>query len=161
MEKWIPAKGFSKYEVSNLGNIRNVKTGRVMRTNVNEHGYIQTCIRDDEKRQHTIRVHRLIADSFYDGDHSGLDVNHIDGNKLNNRIGNLEYCTRQENIRHAFDTGLKEPSRQIKVRVVETGKVYKSIRECARDINVDQTTICQYLLGRIKTCKGYHFEKVV
>lgn len=161
MEKWIPAKGYSKYEVSNLGNIKNSKTGRVIKTSVNSRGYIQTCIRDDKKRQHTIQVHRLIADSFYDGDHSELDVNHIDGNKLNNRIGNLEFCTRQENIQHAFELGLRKPPRQTRIRVLETGKVYESIRECARDINGDPAAVRRCLLGIEGSCRGYHFEKVI
>ena len=52
-------------------------------------------------------IHRLVADSFFDGDHKRLDVNHIDGNKANNNLTNLEWCTRQENIKHAFINGLK------------------------------------------------------
>ena len=161
MEKWIPAKQFSKYEVSNNGSVKNSKTGRILRTFPNARGYMQVCLRDDDRRQHTVSVHRLIADSFYDGNHSDLDVNHIDGDKQNNRIGNLEFCTRKENINHAFKTGLKEPSRQTKIKVVETGAVYKSIRECARSICGNQSQILRCLSGKEKSCKGYHFEKVI
>lgn len=159
MERWMPSKELDGYELSSAGRIRNSKTGRIIKTNVNEHGYEQVCLRKD-KRQVTRRVHRLIADAFYEGDHHGLDVNHIDGNKLNNNIDNLEFCTRGSNIRHAFDTGLKRPSRQIRVRVVETGDVYESIRACGRAIGCDQSMICQCLSGKMRSCNGYHFERI-
>ena len=55
-------------------------------------------------------VHRVVADTFFDGDHSKMDVNHIDGNKLNNHISNLEWCSRKDNIDHAFINGLKYPT---------------------------------------------------
>ena len=159
MERWRPVKDFSTYEVSDEGRVRNVKTGRVMKTSNSNYGYEQVCLRKN-KQQHTKKVHRLVADAFYEGDHEGLDVNHIDGDKLNNNLSNLEFCTRKENINHAFRTGLKQPSRMKKVRVIETGIVYESIRECARQIGVDQSMICQCLTGRQKTTHGYSFERV-
>ena len=159
METWMPSKTFNAYECSSEGRIRNLKTGRIMKTSVDRRGYEQVCLRKD-KMQHVVRVHRVIADAFHDGNHEGLDVNHIDGDKLNNRANNLEFCTRKENIRHAFDTGLKEPSRQIRIRVVETGKVYDSIRACSRDVNCAQNYIGQCLAGKYESAKGYHFEYV-
>ena len=51
-----------------------------------------------------------MADAFFDGNHGKMDVNHIDGNRLNNDLTNLEWCSRKENIRHAFINGLKYPS---------------------------------------------------
>ena len=159
MEKWKLIKDCPNYEASDEGRIKNSKTGRILRTTQNSRGYEQVSLRVNKKYV-TKRVHRLVADSFYEGDHSELDVNHIDGNKLNNRLSNLEFCTRSENIRHAFDTGLKRPSRMIKVRVIETGEVYESIRESARAIGADQSMICQCLVGKMRSCNGYHFEKV-
>ena len=106
-EFWLDVKEDPRYEVSNLGNVRNKKTGRYLTPNANrEDGYYRVTINGKHKY-----VHRLVADAFFDGDkHQKLDVNHIDGNKRNNTLPNLEYCTRKENIRHAFDTGLKYPS---------------------------------------------------
>jgi hypothetical protein len=157
METWIQSKEFNSYEASSEGRIRNSKTGRIMKTSINKRGYEQVCLRKD-KQQHVVRVHRIIADAFYDGGHADLDVNHKDGNKLNNRSDNLEFCTRQANIRHAFDNGLKTPSRQKKVRVVETGNVYDSIRACGRDIGCNQSDICKCLNGKSPHVKGFHFE---
>lgn len=111
IEHWITAKNHEKYEVSNLGQVRNKKTGLILKPVLSrENGYYRVNI--DGKHQ---AVHRLVADSFFDGEHDGMDVNHIDGDKSNNMIANLEWCTRQRNIRHAFDNGLKFAST---VRVV-------------------------------------------
>ena len=157
--KWRTVKEIPMYEVSEDGDIRNSRTGRILKIHTNNNGYMQVCLRKD-KHQVTRSLHRLVADAFFDGENYMLDVNHKDGNKQNNHVGNLEFCTRKENIRHAFDTGLKAPSRQKKVRVIETGMVYESIRECARQIGVNQSIICQCLNGRQKSANGYHFERV-
>ena len=159
MKRWVQAKGFPQYDVSSDGEIRNHKTGRILKTRLNGHGYFALTLRK-EKEQIPVRVHRLVADSFYDGDHSGLDVNHIDGDKSNNHVSNLEFCTRKENIRHAFDTGLRKPRSQIKFRVVETGKVYNSLRECERETGFAETAISKCLRGIQDNYKGYHFEKI-
>lgn len=105
-EHWIEVKGYSDYEVSNFGRVRNKKTGKILSQSLNRKGgYNRVSLNGEHKY-----VHRVVADSFYEGDHSKMDVNHIDGNKNNNDLRNLEWCTRKENIRHAFDTGLKFPS---------------------------------------------------
>lgn len=159
MEYWIPMKEIPDYEVSNEGRVRNAKTKRILKTNHNQKGYEQICLRKN-KEPVTRSVHRVVADSFFAGDHDGYDVNHIDGNKTNNHISNLEFCTRKENVIHAFKTGLKRPSRQVKIRVIETGIVYESIHECGRSIGCNPTIIGQCLSGRQKSCNGYHFEKL-
>ena len=159
MVRWIPVKGFSKYEVSNEGNIRNKKTGRILKQQIGTHGYNVLTLRKN-KVPVTARVHRIVADSFYDGDHDELDVNHIDGNKLNNHISNLEFCTRKENIRHAFDTGLKHGSRRTKIRIVETGDEFNSITECQSITGFDKSAICKCLSGKQDNYKGYHFERI-
>ena len=159
MEVWVDAKGYPGYEVSSEGRIRNKKTGRILHQYEGTAGYLQLSLRVDNA-QTNVRSHRLIADSFFDGDHEGKDVNHIDGNKKNNFIGNLEFCTRQENIRHAFDVGLKEGSRKVQIRVIETGEVYESIRDCNRVTGFDHSAISKCLSGKQDNYKGYHFEKI-
>ena len=111
MEIWVDVRNHDNYEVSSDGRVRNKKTGRILTPVLNKkEGYGR--VRLDGDRQY---VHRLVADSFFDGEHSRMDVNHIDGDKNNNSVSNLEWCTRRENIQHAFDNGLKFPSR---VRIV-------------------------------------------
>lgn len=158
MEEWRKSKQFPKYEASSEGRIRNSKTGRILKTQINDHGYERLTLRRD-KKQHSASVHRIIADAFYDIDGSDLEVNHIDGNKLNNRIDNLEYCTRSANTLHALKMKLRTPPNQIGIKVVETGEVYNSVRECARSIDCDPATIRSRLRGYNKPYKGYHFER--
>ena len=159
MEQWKPIEGHDKYEVSDEGRVRNSKTGRVLKTRINERGYTVVQLHRNNVPL-TERVHRLVAKAFHPCDDERLDVNHIDGNKLNNSASNLEFCSRQYNVQHAFRTGLKQPSREKRVRVIETGEEFRSIRECGRALGLDQTSITQCVLGKAHTCGGYHFEEV-
>ena len=113
-EHYIVLREDDRYEISNLGNVRNRRTGRVLRPRPNyKNGYGRVKIGDRD-----YYVHRLVAGNFFDIDEETmgqLDVNHIDGDHTNNFIGNLEWCTRKENIRHAIDKGLNTHRR---VRIV-------------------------------------------
>ena len=91
-----------KYEASRDGHIRNKKTKRVLKEFVGKDGYLRTQF-DDKTRT----VHRVIASAFIPRDPKREFVNHIDGNKQNNHINNLEWCTRSENLKHAYEHGLK------------------------------------------------------
>ena len=88
-----------------------------------------------------------------------MDVGYKNGDRLQNNISNLEWRTRQETIRDAFDRGTKVPSRQIAIRVIETGVTYSSIRACAKDLGCCQSDISRCLQGKSKQVNGYHFER--
>ena len=108
-------------------------------------------------------VHRMVAETWLDNPNHYKDVNHINGDKTDNRVENLEWVTHSKNIRHAYRTGLKKPAggrKATPVRIVETGEVYKSQRDCAIRIGVSQPAIAQCLAGRSQTCRGYHLEYV-
>ena len=100
-------------------------------------------------------VHRLVAETFIPNPTNKPCVNHIDGDKTNNRVYNLEWCTKSENMRHAFDHDLCDVER---VRVAETGKLYRSCAECARDIGGTSSGIHDCKTGRQKQHRCYHFE---
>lgn len=97
-----------RYEVSNLGRIRAAsfarikgsKPGRVISQSKDDKGYLQVMLWK-AYRQHTIKVHRLVAEAFLGPRPPGAQVNHIDGEKTNNRIDNLEWVSNQENNWHA------------------------------------------------------------
>jgi len=97
-EEWKVVEG-SKYSISSLGNIMNNITGMLLNQNINPSGYAQVSLYLKGKSS-TRRIHRLVAETFL-GLVDGLEVNHKDGNKLNNTLINLEWCTRQENMLHA------------------------------------------------------------
>jgi hypothetical protein len=101
MEIWKPVKSAPNYEISNKGSVRNTKTGKILKIAINNNGYHLVCLSHKNKKQ-TSYIHRLVAEAFVP---TNLDmrtsvVNHIDGNKTNNSIKNLEWTTYAENAYH-------------------------------------------------------------
>lgn len=158
METWKPLKNFPSYNGSTEGRIMNIRTQRILKTFINNNGYEIICLRKNNK-QYTVKVGRVIAETFL-GEHPGMDVGYKNGNRSQNNISNLEWRTRQETIRAAFESGNKVPSRQIAVKVVENNNTYNSIRACARDLDCYSTDICKFLSGKVKQVKGYHFKRL-
>jgi hypothetical protein len=109
-EQWIPAKwkGMSvskRYEVSSMGRIRSLTQRPVeLRAAVGTNGYMQVCLTDEDGFRATVKVHRAVAEAFIGELPVGMTVNHIDGNKKNNVLANLEVVTNLENVRHASRT---------------------------------------------------------
>lgn len=103
-EHYLPIPGFENYEVSNLGNVRNRITGRILTQTLNKEGGYYRVKLNDGKHHY---VHRLIAMTFFDEDITGKDVNHIDGDHWNNHLSNLEIVSRKKNIQHNYKIGIK------------------------------------------------------
>lgn len=104
----------------------------------------------------TIGVHRVIMITFCG--YSNLTVNHIDGNKDNNSLENLEYVTIKENNIHRSKI-LKKGNRK-RVMCINTGKIYETIKEASEDLNIDSShigAVCKNKYG-FKTVKGYKFK---
>ena len=162
VEKWSGIKGCSKYSVSDQGRVMHNKSKRVLKPRPDSSGYLRVSLSYDDGHIYDKSVHRLVVDAFYDGDHTGLDVNHLDGRKYNNVVTNLEVCSRSDNLKHAYRTGLRESphNRCVPIRIVETGEVFDSVRDCARHLGCSHGNISVCLAHRNKTCYGYHFEYI-
>ena len=156
MEIWKPLKNFPSYNGSSEGRIMNIRTRRIMKTIINEKGYERVCLRKNNER-YNVSVHKVIAETFL-GEHPGMDVKHKDLNRSNNCVGNLEWRSRKDIAREAFDSGRRHAPRSTAVRVIETGKEYETVTECAKDIDCDRSEIFKYLAGQRSHVKGYHFE---
>jgi hypothetical protein len=97
-EEWQTINEYKNYDVSNFGNIRNNKTGKILKLNIKS-GYYNINLKND-KISKSFKVHRLVALAFIENPKNKLEVNHKDKNKLNNQVNNLEWMTRQENNIH-------------------------------------------------------------
>lgn len=159
MTEWKEVKGYSDYEVSSEGDIRNKETKQLITPHKNKNGYYSLKLYREHK-PYTRMVHRLVAATFMG--ESDLEVNHIDGNKANNRVSNLEYVSRSDNIKHAYAMGLipvHAPKVQGKrVRCLTNGKTYESIHEASKALAIDRHEIRLVCNGKRKSAKGFCFE---
>lgn len=105
-EVWKPVNGTQVYFVSNLGRVKSVKNGKERIVKLYSGGNYLSCNMYFDGKQKTILTHLAVAEAFLGDKPDGYVVNHIDGDKFNNRVENLEYVTYSENSVHAFDSGL-------------------------------------------------------
>ena len=119
-ELWKDIEGYEGlYQVSNLGRVKSLDKidsigrkikGRNMKLRLNKCGYVDVKLSTDSIEKDKL-VHRLVAEAFIPNTDGKHVINHIDGNKQNNCVNNLEWCTQKENIQHAFEIGLREKKR--------------------------------------------------
>jgi len=145
-EIWKDISGYEGfYAVSNLGRVKRLKRwngGRgykvyedyesIMRQTDNGHGYLIVGLRHDKKRKNHY-VHRLVAQAFLDNPHGYKVVNHIDYDKHNNQIDNLEWCTQRKNIQHSA-INMRKPIKPINTNTGERYITYRANRDKYRVI---------------------------
>lgn len=160
-EKWVKTKRNQHYEVNEDGYVRNSRNNHILTNSPNNKGYMTVSLGKHLPGQ---LVHILVAEAFIPGYESGLDVDHKNGKKWDNRVENLQWMTRSDNIKRAFEMGLahghKGPNAGTppkKVKIVETGEVFPSISECARFIKGSAGAICQCVNNKRNTYRGLHF----
>ena len=146
--------------ISDEGDILSYKSGKwkELKKCDNGKGYLRVGV----GHSNPLYIHRLVAESYLYNDDplNKKEINHIDGNKKNNNINNLEWCTRSDNEKHAHKIGLKE-SKKCPIVIIETGEIFNSQRECAKAINGDQRNISMCINGKRNRHKGYHFKSLL
>lgn len=153
------------YCVDELGNIYSVKRGKARRLRpfLNSRGYptVSLCVNGKESYK---TVHRLVATAFIPNRDNLPQVNHINGDKTDNRIENLEWVTAGDNQRHAYATGLKVPVYQSpktmgRAVIRSDGAIFDSIRQAARATGCDHKHVSEICRGKgpNKTANGYSF----
>lgn len=160
IECWKVVADFPDYMVSQLGRVKNARTGRILKPYLADENYYELNLWHERKAKH-VRVHRLVALSFCEGYASGLEPDHIDGDKTNNVATNLEWVTHAENGRRAYALGFNRPTLRRNVRpieIVETGEVFESAAACARAIGGRQSTIQKLVNGICKTHLGFTYR---
>ena len=160
-ERWLLIDNWDNYAVSNMGKIKNVRTGKEIKQVENKNGYLMVSICQNGKKA-TFRVHRLVALMFIPNPENKEEVNHINGDKKNNCVSNLEWNTHKENDNHARKTGLKHDNKPIKITDLETGEtnVFFSISEGARFFNLNNGVLSRALKHRNGKYKNLFLEYV-
>ena len=155
MEQWKIVQGFENYLVSTLGNVKTIngRFKKVVYDNKNSYGYVELWKNNKGKK---FRIHRLVAETFIPNYDNKEQVNHIDGNKTNNCVDNLEWVTPKENVTHAINNNLiilKYGSNNVSAKlkeedvkfIRENAKVNISVKELAKRYNVSTTNIYNIL----------------
>ena len=173
IEEYRPIKDYPNYEVSSLGNIRNIVTGKQMSPSVRE-GYVKCALTNEDARK-THFVHRLVAIAFIPNLENKSDVNHKDKNKINNCVENLEWMTRKENsIHRSLNTIIKCPARNKPInrcdKITETIlETYNSIEDAAlwtfnagltKTVHNGRNAIGNVVTGRASISYGYKWMLV-
>lgn len=113
--EFVDIKGYEGiYQVNKMGQIYSLVTKKILKPCVDTYGYLYFMASVNKVRKN-IRIHRAVAMQYIDNPYNKYEVNHIDGNKKNNNIDNLEWCTTKENRNHANLTGLWGESAKKKI----------------------------------------------
>lgn len=133
MENWKDISGYDCYQASDLGRIRR-KEGTILKQSTKRNGY-KTVDLSQHGKIKTLLVHRLVACLFCENKDNKPQANHKNGNKADNRAVNLEWVTPQENLIHAYKTGLAKSHNAKKVRCKQLNLIFKSSYDAAEYIN--------------------------
>jgi len=140
-------KGFKDYEISKSGVIRKKSNKYIKSQYVSDRGYYMVTLTKN-KKQYPVRVHRILAKSFIDRVDGKDIVNHKDGDKLNNTLENLEWCTQAENIKHAVDMGLTNNSGENNGMAKLNQKKANKIKQLLKSGNTQQSIANDYGVSR-------------
>ncbi len=157
--------GFEDYYIDKEGRIFNKELRELKGKWVDNTGYYQIVLRKNKKRKY-VRIHRLVALTFIPNPNNLPQINHKDGNKLNNNVDNLEWCTNSENTQHGYDSNLYHSKRRkIGVKAIHKKTkevfIFSSIRECSEKLSLNRKTISAILFDNKTNNYDYIFEAIL
>lgn len=161
-EKWKIIKGYPTHEISNMGRARNLLTKYLLTLTKRPDGYISVSI----GKKHII-LHRFVAKTFINNPDpkNKIFVNHINGNKENNTVSNLEWVTHSENMLHAHKIGLM-PKNKIGTQINQLDsdgkhiKTWKSIKSVTENFNITSESLNKAIINN-STFVGFKWEKLM
>ena len=159
-EVWRIIPTLQNYEASSLGNIRRIGCKQRKLQKNKRNGYVYVMVRHNGANKN-LRVHRLVALAFLPNPSELTCVNHKDGNKTNNCLNNLEWCSSSENEIHKVHTlGKKQnpPHKTKSVVCVETGVIYPSIKAAGAMCSINHRHIGEVANGKRKSAGGFKWR---
>lgn len=174
IEKWKDIDDFRGYQVSSVGNVRSYKdchgnvthkNPRMLSPRRNPNGYRIVTLYDDHRQGRQVSVHRLVAKAFIPNDDDALVVDHLDGNKENNAVTNLEWVTSRENSLRAYNAGLYEAAfaetrRPVIVTDIRNGEImyFDGVNEAARKLGYSAAAVSKAANAITDTIGHYAVE---
>ena len=158
-EIWKDCKGYEGlYQVSNLGRVWNIKLQRYLKGSYDKDGYIKVYLTAKNGKCKTERVHRLVALAFLSNPKGLPQVNHIDENKENNCVDNLEWTSIKDNANHGTRNKRISKANSVPVYCFELDKTFYGAREAERELGINHSSISKACRGKQKTAGGYLWE---
>lgn len=157
-EIWKDIEGYEGvYQVSNFGRVKRVETNRILKGRKDSKGYLMANLSKNSIVSNKT-IHRLVAQAFIPNPENKQDINHIDEDKTNNNVNNLEWSTRKENCNHGTrNERISIPIIATNLKTGESREFYGT-NECARRLGLYQQNITSVLKGRRKHTGGYTFK---
>lgn len=182
-ERWLPIVGYEGfYMVSSLGRVRLLERSLVRKNGSffsvhskiknsykDRHGYLTVLLQKNQKAKHKL-VHRLVAEAFIPNPDNKPEVNHKNGIRTDNRVQNLEWVSRNENIQHSYDFlghkrihlfGKDNPRCKIILKIKD-GVIIQEFfgaKAAAKSVNACVSSIQRACTGKSKTCKGFVWKQ--
>lgn len=164
-EIWKKAVGYDTFEVSNFGRVKNTRLEIIKAQRKTPNGYLIVTLKENGVK-HTEYVHRLVAKAFINNPEHLSSVNHIDENKENNHVDNLEWCSTLYN--NCFAGRAKRVGEHHKqhhpkckrIKNLDTGEVYVSVREAGRRTGICSMSISACLSGKQKHAGGFRWAVI-
>lgn len=166
-DEFVIIKDFPQYAINTKGQVKNLQTGYIRKNSPSKRGYPVVSLRKDGKT-YLRPIHRLLALAFIPNPQNYEQINHIDGDKNNYSLSNLEWCDAKYNNLHARLTGLHKSDGDKPVIMLKNGNViaeYVSASEAGRANGINRTNICSVCNHaktqrghRIKTAGGYEWR---
>ncbi len=192
-EIWKDIENYPNYQISNLGRIKSkkritkvgiknvkriIRNEKILKPSKLTKGYLGIRLYDNNSNAKTFKIHRLVAQAFISNPNNLSQVNHIDGDKTNNTVENLEWCTCSENMKHSYNIGLRDKEK-LKEHMSRVGKslknkkghhirkvaqydqnnklikIWESQTKASNSIGISNTSIQNVCAGRKKTAGGY------
>lgn len=161
-EMFKDIQGYPNYQISNLGRVWSKKRQIYLKPNKNNSGYLTVYLPAANGKYKRELIHRLVALTFIPNLENLPCVNHKDENKENNAVTNLEWINHKENINYGTCIERMTKSKGKAIRCIETGVIYASGVQAAKELGTTPDIISKVLHGksRCKTANGYHLEFV-